>query len=119
MADGSVAGAESSFALATGLPGSWTTTAGNVTLFPKINSLVANADALADLTPEQRAVITAAAEATRDWAVATTADEAAAAEAFCAAGGTVVLADRRAGRAPRRGPDRSSRSSSATRRRSG
>ena len=92
--DGSVAGAESSFALATGLPGSWTTTAGNVTLFPKINSLVANAEALAELTPDQRAVIMAAAAGTRDWAIANTVDEATAAEDFCAAGGTVLQADR-------------------------
>ena len=89
---GSVAGAESSFALATGLPGSWTTTAGNLTLFPKINSLVANAAAFSQLTTDQQTVIAAAAEATRDWAVATTADEPADAEMFCAAGGTVVLA---------------------------
>ena len=93
VADGSVAGAESSFALATGLPGSWTTAAGNVTLFPKVNSLVANAEAFAELTPDQRAIIAAAAEGTRDWAMANTVDEAAAAEAYCAAGGTVVLAD--------------------------
>lgn len=91
--DGSVAGAESSFALATGLPGSWTTAAGNVTLFPKVNSLVANAEAFAELTPDQRVIITAAAAGTRDWAIANTVDEAAAAEAYCAAGGTVVLAD--------------------------
>jgi len=93
VADGSVAGAESSFALATGLPGSWTTTAGNVTLFPKINSLVVNASALAALSPEQREIIAAAAEATRDWAVASSTDDAAGAETFCTAGGTVVEAD--------------------------
>ena len=85
-----VAGIESGFALA---PESLPSTAtGNVTLFPKVESLVVNRDVFAGLTDDQQAVLRAAAEATRDWAVDAGSDHAVDAQTYCQMGGRVVWA---------------------------
>ena len=63
----------------------------NVTFFPKVNLLYANADTYAGLTDEQRTVLGDAAVATQKWAVEQTSDLEAG-RAFCGEGGTVVRA---------------------------
>ena len=91
LANGTAAGAESSYAWAPSLlrPGIAT---GNVTFFPKVNALVVNADAFAGLDAEQRELLEEAAARTRSWAIAAAPTDAEAAKAYCARGGTVVLA---------------------------
>lgn len=89
---GQVRGAESALALSGSLPGPAYAT-GNVTFFPKVNSLVINAEVLADLSDEQRAVLVDAAEGTQSWALETLVPEAEAAQEYCGTGsGDVVLA---------------------------
>ncbi len=81
-------GMESSYALEP--PGVAT---GNVTFFPKVNSLVINQKALNRLDEQQRSILLRAAGETRDEVVASLSEDAEAARAFCAGGGAVVLAD--------------------------
>ncbi len=69
------------------------TATGNVTFFPKVNSLVINQKAFDRLDDAQRSILVRAAGQTRDEVVASVPDDAAAARTFCAGGGTVVLAD--------------------------
>jgi TRAP-type C4-dicarboxylate transport system substrate-binding protein len=88
---GTVAGADSSFSLASTLPTRVVVT-GNVTLFPKANTLVVSAKVLDDLDDAQRRILERAAARTRAWAIAEQPSDAEAARAFCAGGGTVVLA---------------------------
>jgi hypothetical protein len=83
---------ESSFARAGSLPGSEQVAVGNVTLFPKVESLVANSERFAALTDEQREVLADAAARTRDGVVAATIADAEQAQAYCADIGSVVLA---------------------------
>jgi TRAP-type C4-dicarboxylate transport system substrate-binding protein len=45
------------------------TATGNVTFFPKVNSLVVNEQAWAGLSEDQQAILNGAAAATRDWAI--------------------------------------------------
>jgi TRAP-type C4-dicarboxylate transport system substrate-binding protein len=89
---GQIGGAESSFALAAPSLPAPTTAVGNITFFPKVNSLVINAKVLAGLSEDQRAVLKNAAQATVDWAIATTRSDAEAAKEYCANGGRIVLA---------------------------
>ena len=92
VANGSVKGAESSMSImATGGAPRIGFTAGNIALFPKIDALVGNADALADLTDDQRSTLQRAASAARAWAVKSLSEEAAR-NAYCKADGTVVTA---------------------------
>ena len=81
---GLVTGAETSFISAMNMPPS--TATANVTLFPKVESLVVNSDVFAGLTDDQQATLRAAAEATRDWAVAAGSDDAGDAQTFCQLG---------------------------------
>jgi TRAP-type transport system periplasmic protein len=90
---GRLAGVESSFARAGSLPGSQQVAVGNLTLFPKVESLVANSERLASLTADQRAVLLDAAARTRDGVVGATIADAEQAKAYCADIGSVVLAD--------------------------
>lgn len=83
--------AESSFVLAGTLPGP-TTAVGNVTLFPKINSLVINSDRHDRLTDDQRAILADAAGRTVDWAIDHALSTTEGAEQFCNNGGRIVLA---------------------------
>jgi TRAP-type C4-dicarboxylate transport system substrate-binding protein len=88
---GRLAGADTSFALSGYLPA--TVATGNVTFFPKVNSLVISQDAWEDLSEDQRSQLREAAERTRDWALEEAVPDAEAAEAFCErGGGRVVLA---------------------------
>jgi TRAP-type C4-dicarboxylate transport system substrate-binding protein len=66
---------------------------GNVTFFPKVNSLVVNAEVYDDLDEGQRQTLERAAADTRAWAIDETPSDAEAASAFCDRGDTVVLAD--------------------------
>ena len=91
---GQVGGAESSFALAAATLPAPTTAVGNVTFFPKVNSLTINAKVLKGLTEDQRAVLHDAAQGTVDWAITTTRSDAEVAKEYCANGGRIVLASR-------------------------
>jgi TRAP-type C4-dicarboxylate transport system substrate-binding protein len=107
IADGSVAGAESAFARAAGLPGDQLTVAtGNVTPFPNVNTLVVNGDLFDALSGDQLNVMHEAAGRTLDAILAGMVGELTAAEEFCAAGGGIVLAgdDELAASTPRRNP---------------
>ena len=68
------------------------TATGNVTFFPKVNSLVANADVYADLDDSQRELLAKAAAQTREWAIESGPNDAEAAQSFCDDGGAVVSA---------------------------
>jgi hypothetical protein len=83
--------AESSFVLAGTLPEP-TTAVGNVTLFPKVNSLVINSDRHDRLTDDQRAILADAAGRTVDWAIDHALSTKEGAEQFCNNGGRIVLA---------------------------
>ncbi len=91
VANGAVAGAETSFMWAPSLPGRAIAT-GNVTLYPKVNSLVVNTDALARLTEEQRGILQEAATQTREWAIEALPTDEEAARTYCEQGGSIVLA---------------------------
>lgn len=91
LATGKVAAAESSFAFAGTLPEPSIAT-GNLILYPKINSLVANPKVLKELSEGQRQWLRDAAAGTRKWAdgsLPAIADDAA---KFCRDGGTIVTA---------------------------
>ncbi|MEA2247218.1 MAG: C4-dicarboxylate-binding protein DctP [Solirubrobacteraceae bacterium] len=87
---GRLAGAETSFALSSSLPLKFAT--GNVTFFPKVNTLVVNTDAWEDLSDEQRNVLRRAAERTRTWAIDDEVPDAEATRSFCERGGRIVMA---------------------------
>jgi TRAP-type C4-dicarboxylate transport system substrate-binding protein len=92
VADGKVAGAESSLALAANTLPRVGVATGNVAFFPKVNVLGLDSDKAKELGTVRLAILRQAAEATRDWAITSGTTEAQAARAYCAAGGTVVLA---------------------------
>ena len=91
VAAGTITAAESSFSRAGSLP-DFTATAGNVTPFPKVNSLVINTETFDDLTDEQREILRNAALATHDWAISATVPDGDLARQFCEVGGRVVVA---------------------------
>lgn len=68
------------------------TATGNVTFYPKVNSLVVNAGVFAGLDDDQRTILEQAAADTRTWSIQNTPSEAAAALRFCITGQAVVLA---------------------------
>jgi TRAP-type C4-dicarboxylate transport system substrate-binding protein len=68
------------------------TATGNVTFYPKVNSVVANAEAYEKLDDGQREILEKAAVQTRDWAIQSTPEDAQAAQTFCNQGGIVVRA---------------------------
>ena len=89
---GEIVAAESSFVLAgTTLPATSTAT-GNLTLFPKVNSLVINSDVFGELSDERQEVLRDAALGAREWAISNETPDAEEAAAFCEVGGAVVLA---------------------------
>ena len=88
---GQVDGAESAFSVAGSLPAP-TTAVGNVTFFPKVNSLVVNTDAFQNLPDEQQAILRDAALRTVEWAIRSTRSDAELAKVYCANGGRIVLA---------------------------
>lgn len=87
--DSAMVAVESQLSLSETVPGR-SSLVGDVALFAKVNSLVANAAAYGDLTEDQQAALRAAAAATRDWAIATQAGEQELAQAFCDTGGKIV-----------------------------
>jgi TRAP-type C4-dicarboxylate transport system substrate-binding protein len=93
VADGSIAGAESGFAIAAGTLPRLATATGNVTFYPKVNSLVVDQDAWSELTDDQRDTLREAAERTVPWVLEGRVPEAEAAQQFCRRGGRVVLAE--------------------------
>jgi TRAP-type C4-dicarboxylate transport system substrate-binding protein len=68
------------------------TATGNVTFFPKVNSLVIGSEAYRDLDEDQRELLAKAAAQTRDWAIQSNPSDAEAARSFCRQGGAVVNA---------------------------
>jgi TRAP-type transport system periplasmic protein len=91
IAAGNIAAAESSFAFADTLPEP-TTATGNLTLYPKVNSLVINIKVSNALSETRLQNLKDAAAATRTWAVGAMTSVADDAAAFCRSGGTVVTA---------------------------
>jgi TRAP-type C4-dicarboxylate transport system substrate-binding protein len=92
VADGKLQVAESGmWAGALNLPGPPTATA-DVTFYPKFVVMVAEDAAWARLSADQQAVVKAAAIAARDLAIREHRSDADLARAYCAQGGTVVLA---------------------------
>ncbi len=91
VADGSITVAESSYDAAQHLPRASVGSA-NVTLYPKVESLVVNSKMLADLSKEQSAILKEAATGTRAWAIDELPSDAEAAKEFCAAGFRTVIA---------------------------
>lgn len=89
---GAIAAAESSFASAGGTLPAPTTAVGNLTFFPKVNSLVINTEAFEGLSDDQQATLRDAAERTLDWSITAVPGEADGAESFCANGGSIVVA---------------------------
>jgi TRAP-type transport system periplasmic protein len=80
--DGTVVAAESSFGLVGTMPEP-VTALGGPPLFPKVNTLVANAGAFGALTEADQQVLRDAAAATVAWAIETMPDEVEDARAFC------------------------------------
>jgi TRAP-type C4-dicarboxylate transport system substrate-binding protein len=87
-----VDGVEASFNIASNLSALGTFTA-NITFYPKVNALVANAEVLDSLSDDQRNVLRQAARDTTAYAVAANGSEADLAAQYCADGGSVALAD--------------------------
>jgi TRAP-type C4-dicarboxylate transport system substrate-binding protein len=92
LENGSVAAAESAFELAGSLP-QQTVATGNITFFPKVNSLVINADVHRGLDAGERDIIERAAERTRAWAVDATPSDVEAARTWCNHHGIVLASD--------------------------
>jgi TRAP-type C4-dicarboxylate transport system substrate-binding protein len=90
--DGSVAAAESEFALAGCCLPAASAAAANLTLFPKVNSLIINTEAYEALSEDAQHVLREAADRTLDWAVAGMPSDAERAAAFCGGGGTIINA---------------------------
>jgi TRAP-type C4-dicarboxylate transport system substrate-binding protein len=88
---GKVSGAESSFLHLGALPVRGTVTA-NVVFFPKVNTLVANADRFDELTAEQQEILREAAEQTLRHVVDTRTREVDAAREACRNGAELVMA---------------------------
>jgi TRAP-type transport system periplasmic protein len=91
LANNAVGATETSFARAGGLTKP-TTVAGNLVLYPKINTLVINRDLWEGLSDNQRRVLEQAADGTRAWATASMPATAAEAAAYCQSGGTIFTA---------------------------
>jgi TRAP-type C4-dicarboxylate transport system substrate-binding protein len=91
VGQGRIGGADSSFLLAGSLPAQSAVTA-NVTLYPKVLTLVAGDRAWSRLADGQRAILERAARRTLLESLTTTVPEPEAAAAFCNDGGRVVLA---------------------------
>jgi TRAP-type C4-dicarboxylate transport system substrate-binding protein len=90
ISTGEIDGAETSADLAVTLPSSGSLTA-DVTLYAKIDSLIASHDAWARLSDDNRDAVREAAVATRDWLVAERPSERQALARACAAGGVGVV----------------------------
>jgi TRAP-type C4-dicarboxylate transport system substrate-binding protein len=92
VGSGAIDAAESSFTFAAGSLPAPTTAVGNLTFFPKVNSLVINTESFEGLSDDQQATLRSAAERTLDWSITAIPGEAESAETFCANGGRIVVA---------------------------
>lgn len=92
VANGALAGAESSYTRAAGIPGGRPIATGNLTLFPKLNALVANSGAFGGLTTDQQAMLRDAAKRTLDFVVSSTTSDGELAKKYCASVGSIVTA---------------------------
>lgn len=81
LAEGAVQGVEAS--LAFGAPDPVNTTVGNVVLYPRVNVLVANAEAFSRLPEDDRRILREAAAAMVPWSIDEVVTEASGAEKFC------------------------------------
>ena len=91
--DGTVGAAESSFVRAAALPTPTTTTTGNIITSANLQVLVIQTEALKRLSSKHADALRKAAKEVRDQVLLTAQpDETGLAEAYCAAGGTVVTA---------------------------
>ncbi|MGA7272487.1 MAG: TRAP transporter substrate-binding protein DctP, partial [Acidimicrobiia bacterium] len=90
VASGEVAAAESSFLFAANMPAPATVTA-NLTLYPKVDTIVINAAVFEALSDEQQEVLHSAAGATRDRAVGATTPDATLAQQLCGQEGVRVV----------------------------
>jgi hypothetical protein len=91
VANGTITAADSGFAVAlssTPRPGIAT---GNLVLYAKVITLVANSKFWDGLTDAQRDALTTAAQRTQEWAIANRISDQEAAKQYCAGGGTVVV----------------------------
>lgn len=94
IADGTLRGAESSFALISGDPRFGLPIAtGNLVPYAKIDSLVVNDGFWSGVSDAQRTIVQDAANATRAWAIDYQRSDAQAARNYCRLGGSVILAD--------------------------
>jgi TRAP-type C4-dicarboxylate transport system substrate-binding protein len=91
VAAGDVDGVETALAL---LRTEWpdATATGNLPLWPKVTTLVVNAQRFDSLPARTREALERAATATRDWAIETTPSMVEDATAYCEAGGTIATA---------------------------
>ena len=92
IASGEIVAAESSYALAQDSLPVLSTATGNLTLFPKVNSLVTSSEVFDDLSSDHREVLRSAAVGAREWAISNAVPDAHQAAGFCEYGGRVVLA---------------------------
>jgi TRAP-type C4-dicarboxylate transport system substrate-binding protein len=92
VTSGSVRGAESAFGLIGSLEGTAIYT-GNVTFYPKVDTLVVGRGAYEKLTAEQRELLSAAAKRTAEVVQDEGVSDLEAAERLCQTGGTIVHAD--------------------------
>ena len=93
--DGSITAADSEFATGLDTNPRPATATGNMVLYPKMITFVANSEFWDGLSGAQQKVLTTAAQRTQDWAVdpANGVSESEAAANYCAGGGTIVLTD--------------------------
>lgn len=93
VGDGTITAADSGFAIAIHTTPRPATATGNLVLYAKVITLVANAPFWDGLTEVQRTTLQTAADKAQEWAIANEVDDQAAATQYCADGGTVVLSD--------------------------
>lgn len=89
---GEVQGVDAAFARVTSSPAG--TFTGDITLFPKINALVASNSWFDGLGADEKRILTDAAQDTLEYVIATTPSDAQSAKDYCSRGGSVVLAGR-------------------------
>jgi hypothetical protein len=91
--DGTITAGDANLSSATGTLPIFATATANLVLYPKVITLAANAEFWDGLADDPQDVLTNAAEAMQDWAIANLPSEVEAAAQYCADGGTVVVTD--------------------------
>ena len=87
---GEIIATESSYVVAGGMPPPPSTATGDLTLYPKVNSLVIDSGVFGELSGERQEVLRDAALGAREWAISTMAQDHEAAAAFCEVGAVVL-----------------------------